>query len=95
MGGVSRRGFIKTGGAAVAAAGAVAALPKDALAAAPRREARPPAPRAPRAGRSAARGPLIAQVLDARSGEIRLFYGTREVVVTNRRLVSQLYDAAR
>ncbi len=78
----SRRNFLILAGAGAAAAGVAATLPAGAAGA------------TPSTGNATAAGPLLAYVKDARSGELTLMVGEREVVVRDRDLVNRLARAA-
>ena len=100
MAGVSRRTFLGRGSMAVAAAGVLSSIPglSGLLSAG---EAEAPAADGAIAGAGADVGaadlsePLVAHVRDLSTGEISLFNGTREVIVRNPQLASQLARAAR
>ena len=81
----SRRGFLVTG-AGAAAVGLTVLAPGEADAA--------PAVPAKTLREHESGTPLVALVGDARSGEISLMVGEREVVVHDRRLVARLLAAA-
>jgi hypothetical protein len=91
MSAVSRRTFLKTSSVAVAAAGAAAAVP-GAVAAALRGGVSQPSPLAdpavPEVGE-----PIIAHVRDARTGEIAVFVGERQVTVHDPDLAGRLAAA--
>jgi len=103
MSDISRRAFLKQGGMGVAAAGVLVAVPRvirrgeevlrshtgrptGAAAGAPTLVA----PSAESTGHT-----LLVHVPDARSGEVRVMYGTREVVHHDPDLVARLVRAAR
>jgi hypothetical protein len=88
MHGVSRRVFLKTGTAAVVAAGAISAVP-GLPALADVAESQGPAD----ASALGSGEPLIAHVRDLASGEIGLFSGTREVTVLDPKLAALLARA--
>jgi len=107
MSDISRRAFLKQGGMGVAAAGALVAVPKvirrgDGV-------LRSGMGRASGAGTGAASAAtpaglpaaestghtLLVHVPDARSGEVRVMYGTREVIHHDPDLVARLVRAAR
>ena len=98
MAGVTRRTFLGRGSMAVAAAGVLSSVPglSSLLSAG---EAEAPAADASIAGADAGGAdlaePLVAHVRDLSTGEISLFNGTREVIVRNPQLASQLARAAR
>jgi hypothetical protein len=91
MASISRRTFLKRGGAGTAAAGFLAAIPAF--------PGRAWASRGPStvhsagiaapAGRAAS-GPLVVHIPDPRTGEVHLMVGTREVVRRDRALVARL-----
>ncbi len=95
MAGVSRRTFLGRGSMAVAAAGVLSSVPGlSGLLSAGETEA--PAADASVAGDAGAADlsePLVAHVRDLSTGEISLFNGTREVIVRNPQLASQLARA--
>jgi hypothetical protein len=97
MAGVSRRTFLGRGSMAVAAAGVLSSVPGlSGLLSAGETEA--PAADASVAGEAGAADlsePLVAHVRDLSTGEISLFNGTREVIVRNPQLASQLARAIR
>jgi hypothetical protein len=98
MAGVSRRTFLGRGSMAVAAAGVLSSVPGlSGLLAAGETEA--PAADASMAGADAGAAnlsePLVAHVRDLSTGEISLFNGTKEVIVRNPQLASQLARAVR
>lgn len=98
MAGVSRRTFLGRGSLAIAGAGVLSAIPglSGLLGAA---ETEAPAADASVAGADAGAAdlsePLVAQVRNVSTGEISLFNGTREVIVRNPQLASQLVRAIR
>ena len=98
MAGVTRRTFLGRGSMAVAAAGVLSSVPglSSLLSAG---DAEAPAADASIAGADAGAAnlsePLVAHVRDLSTGEISLFNGTREIIVRNPQLASQLARAAR
>jgi hypothetical protein len=86
---LDRRSFLKRTSFAAAAAGVAAALPlgADALRGSPAGAAEPDGP-------VDMPDPVVAHVRNADTGEISLYVGEREVTVHNRRLASQLVNAA-
>jgi len=86
---LTRRGFIKKSSAGAAALGAVAMATQLASAA-------PKSGDALTAGRSAValKGPLVADVRNAATGEIAILYGTKEIILHDRELVAKLVKAA-
>lgn len=76
---LTRRGFVKASAGAAASASVLAAL------AAEQAQAR-------EQGRS---GPVVAYVKDARSGEVSVMSGDREVTVRDSQLAAQIVRAAR
>ena len=98
MAGVTRRTFLGRGSMAVAAAGVLSSVPglSSLLGAG---DAEAPAADASIAGADAGAAnlsePLVAHVRDLSTGEISLFNGTREIIVRNPQLASQLARAAR
>ena len=83
----NRRKFLRNTGIAVAAAGAASAIP---IAAHARDDGHEPIPDDARAD-----APVVARVRDARKGEVVLYTGEQEVVVTDKRLAALLFHAAR
>jgi hypothetical protein len=75
----NRRGFLVLAGAGAAAVGAVAVAPAA--------EASTSVP-------NHVREPLVAYVRDARSGEVAVMIGEREVVVHDRELAARIARAA-
>ena len=84
---VDRRTFLKRGSLVAAAAGVAAAIPlgTDALGS--------PAAGAAEPGPVDMPDPVVAHVIDARTGTIALYVGDREVTVQDRRLAAQLVNA--
>ncbi len=99
--GFDRRSFLKRGGVAAAAASLVAAVPGGtALFGALGAEAPEVAPAGEGAAASEAEAAsmsdaVVAHVKNLSTGEISLYSGTREVVVRNPSLASQLFRATR
>jgi TAT (twin-arginine translocation) pathway signal sequence len=97
---VSRRSFLKGGSAAVAAAGAISAIPGlpavvGALEAQGPADAGAADAAATDAGGSTVLSePLVAHVRDLATGEIGLFSGAREVTVLDPQLAARLIKAA-
>jgi hypothetical protein len=84
----SRRKFLRNTSVAVAAAGVASAVPltaAQALADTP-----PPIP-----DDESADAPVVAHVRNLRKGEVVLYTGEREVLVSDKRLASLLYHASR
>jgi hypothetical protein len=90
---IDRRRFLLQGGAAVAAAGVVSAVPLTAA-------------KALNKGRGRARHvdvpagatldePVVAHLRDLRTGEVSLFKGHQEVIVKDKHLAALLYRATR
>ena len=103
---VSRRSFLKGGSAAVAAAGAISAIPGlPAMVGALEAQGPADAGAADAAATDAAATdaggstvlsePLVAHVRDLATGEIGLFSGAREVTVLDPQLAARLIKAAR
>jgi hypothetical protein len=97
----SRRLFLKSGSAAVIAAGAVSAIP-GLPAAMSALETQAPADTGAGAGEAAVADtesavlsePLVAHVRDLATGEIGLFSGTREITLLDPQLAARLLRAA-
>ncbi len=91
MASMSRRTFLKRGGAGAAAAGFLAAIPAfPGRAWAARRPATVHNRGVAAPSGRAATGPLVVHVPDPRSGEVHLMVGTREVVRRDPALVARL-----
>ncbi len=88
---VTRNLFLKQASAGAVTVGALAALPGMTSAA----HAAPKSVPAEDGSPVSHRGPLVAHVKDAASGEISFLVGTREIKVHNPELVRQLVKAAR
>ncbi len=88
---VTRNLFLKQASAGAATVGALAMLPGMTSAA----HAAPKSVAAEDSFSASHRGPLVAHVKDAASGEISFLVGTREIKVHNPELVKQLIKAAR
>jgi len=87
--------FLKQGGAGVAAAGFLAAIPSlPSRAWASRRAATVHANGVAAPAGRAATGPLVVHIPDPRSGEVHLMVGTREVVRRDSALVARLVREA-
>ncbi len=101
MSGLSRRVFLKSGSAAIVAAGAITALPglpavTDAVESQGPADAGATESALTEAESSAvATEPLIAHVRDLATGEISLLTGTREVTVLDPKLAASLVRALR
>jgi hypothetical protein len=94
MPGLSRRMFLKRGSLAVAAAGALSAIPGlPALVSSSEVEAPSAGSVAGDAG--ALTEPLVAHVKDLQTGEMSLYVGEREVVYHDPRLAAVIRNAAR
>ncbi len=97
---VSRRSFLKTGSAAVVAAGAISALPGlPAVVGVLETQGPADAGTADAAATDAETSvgltePLVAHVRDLATGEIGFFSGTREVTVLDPQLAARLIKAA-
>jgi TAT (twin-arginine translocation) pathway signal sequence len=97
---VSRRSFLKTGSAAVVAAGAISAIP-GLPAVADMVETQGPADTGAaetavsEADATLAGEPLVAHVRDLTTGEIGFFLGTKEITVLDPQLAVRLINAAR
>jgi hypothetical protein len=87
---VTRNLFLKQASAGAVTVGALAALPGMTAA-----HAAPKSAPAEDLSPVAHRGPLVAHVKDASTGEISFLIGTREIKVHNPELVKQLVKAAR
>ncbi len=91
---ITRRSFLKQGGATAAAAGALVATPKVLRGPSGKTRTKPartttPASRRPDAGRD-----LVVHVPDTRKDEVHLHFADREVVLHDRDLVARLSRAA-
>jgi len=84
----NRRTFLRNTGIAVAAAGAATAIPVTAHALDD--DGSKPIP-----DDASADAAVVARVRNARKGEVVLYTGEHEVVVTDKRLASLLFHAAR
>ena len=84
----SRRKFLRSTSVAVAAAGVAATVPLTAAQAFG--DTHQPIP-----DDEAGDVPVVAHVRNVRNGEVVLYTGEREVVVTDKRLASLLYNASR
>ena len=82
MSNTSRRKFLEMAGTGAAVAGAAAVVPSAAFAGEAER------------GTKSATEPVVAYVKDARSSELSLMVGDREVVVHDRDLVNRILNAA-
>jgi anaerobic selenocysteine-containing dehydrogenase len=96
---LSRRSFLKQGGATAAAAGALAVTPKVLTRTSPsaKRAGTASTSRAAvKSSKSAKRSDrsLVAHVPDVRKDEVRVLIGEREIVLHDRDLVSRLARAA-
>jgi hypothetical protein len=94
MTGLSRRMFLKRGSLAVAAAGAVSAIPGLPMLVS---SAETSAPEAGSAGgeTGALTETLVAHVKDLGSGEISLYMGEREIIYHDVKLAALIHQAAR
>jgi len=97
---VSRRTFLKTGSAAVVAAGAISALPGlpalvDVAETQGPADAGAADAAVSEADASLLTEPLIAHVRDLSTGEIGFFLGAREITVLDPQLAVRLVNAAR
>jgi TAT (twin-arginine translocation) pathway signal sequence len=90
---LSRRSFLKQGGATAAAAGALMVTPK-ALSRKPPATKRAGAVSKSRATSKASNRTLVAHVPDVRKDEVRVLVGEREIVIHDRALVTRLARAA-
>jgi hypothetical protein len=90
---LSRRSFLKQGGATAAAAGALIVTPKALSRKAPA-VTRGGAVSKSRASSKASNRTLVAHVPDVRKDELRVLIGEREIVLHDRALVSRLARAA-
>ncbi len=96
----TRRAFLKTGSAAVVAAGALSAVPAlpaavGALETTGSADAGAADAVGTDAGATSLAEPLIAHVRDLATGEIGLFSGTREITVLDPSLAARLLRAIR
>lgn len=93
MSDITRRSFLKQGGATAAAAGALVAVPKGLT----RLESKPSGrTRRPTTAKGISKVDrhLIVHIPDTRKGEIRVMAGEREIVIHDRDLVARLARAA-
>lgn len=90
---LSRRSFLKQGGATAAVAGALIVTPKTLSRKAPSAK-RAGAISTSRASSKASKRTLVAHVPDVRKDEVRVLIGEREIVLHDRALVSRLARAA-
>jgi len=93
---ITRRSFLKQGGATAAAAGALVATPKVLRGPASKSAHKAGAARTTTAAarKATAAHNLVVHVPDTRTDEVRLLVGDREVVLHDRDLVSRLSRAA-
>lgn len=95
---ISRRRFFRQAGSVAAIAGAVAVVPAGVVSSVAGAATREPAAKEPEltASEHLAEGDnLIAHVKDARTGEISLFVGNREVLIHDRSVAARLVRATR
>jgi hypothetical protein len=92
---LSRRSFLKQGGATAAAAGALIVTPKALSRKAPtaERAATVSTSRAGVKSSKSSKRTLVAHVPDVRKDELRVLVGEREIVLHDRALVSRLSRA--
>jgi hypothetical protein len=90
-----RRVFLIRGSAAVAAAGAVSAIPGLASGVIGAEEAAPETEAAIGGEAATMTEPLVAHVRDLATGEIGLFSGTQEIVFHDPGLAARLFNASR
>jgi anaerobic selenocysteine-containing dehydrogenase len=90
---LSRRSFLKQGGATAAAAGALMVTPKALARKAPTAK-HAAAVSTSRAPAKSSKRTLVAHVPDVRKDEVRVLVGEREIVLHDRALVSRLARAA-
>lgn len=92
--GLTRRSFLRNTGVAAAVVGVAAAVPVAGTAVL---EGRLPITDSASTWESAGSslGPLTAHLKDARTGEISVYIGTREVTIRDRDIARRLLDAAR
>jgi hypothetical protein len=88
---LTRRGFIKQASVGAAAVGALSAVPVLGTS----RAFAHPSPASPDVQAVEHQGPIIAHIRDAKSGEVSIYVGTREVVIHDLELVSRLVKALR
>jgi anaerobic selenocysteine-containing dehydrogenase len=96
MSDITRRSFLKQGGATAAAAGALVATPKV-LRGPTSKKAKPAAPArttTAAARKAKATHNLVVHIPDTRKDEVRLLVADREVVVHDRDLVARLSRAS-
>jgi hypothetical protein len=100
MSNMSRRDFLQKSSLTVGAAGVLAGVPMlagmpTASAAASGKRTKVAAPVERSAAKSPGNEQIVARVRDLSAGEIEIFVGTRRVTTTDRRLATQIADAAR
>jgi hypothetical protein len=88
---ISRRRFIRDASIGVAAAGAAATVAPALVGTGSLAGA---APAATPSGEPSTEGPIVAHVVNARTGEIAIYVGTREVRYKNATVARQLTAAA-
>jgi hypothetical protein len=94
MSGLSRRMFLKQGSLAVAAVGAVSAVPGLPLLVSSL-EADAPAAGSAMGETSALTETLVAHIKDVQTGEISLYLGEREITYQDPRLAALIHQATR
>lgn len=92
--GLTRRSFLRNTGVAVAVVGAAAAVP---VATSSALKGHSPLVESNTAWEAAGSslGPLTAHVKNARTGEISVYVGTREVTIRDQEIARRLVNAAR
>lgn len=92
---ITRRSFLKQGGATAAAAGALAATPKMLRGPSAGARTKPARKATPVSRQTDATRDLVVHVPDTRGAEVHLHFADREVVLRDRDLVARLSRAAR
>ena len=94
---LSRRKFLQQSGTGVAAVGAVSAIARFPGLTGRRRTAEPAVHDSgvAKAEGRATDGPIVVHIPDARTGQLHVMFGTREVVHHDPALVARLVHAAR
>jgi hypothetical protein len=91
---INRRRFLMQGGAAVAAAGVVSAVPLSAADALTKSRSGAQAAHTAAVADAKSDEPVVAHVRDLKTGEVVLFRGHREVTVKDKHLATLLFNAS-